>query len=120
MAQFYSSGWLTFLLTFTDALIRDPGSLAKTREEHPHAILGERRARLGEKQVLLTCAAPFGQFLFTRSVTVEVVQEVAQAIVAEGYASFLEPFPRTVITPCVRSKSPSRSPHNSDTRMPVS
>ena len=76
-----------------DALVGDPGSLAKTREEHLYPILGERRARLREKHVLFTCTAPFGQFLFTRSVTVEVVQEVAQAVVSEGDAPFLRAFP---------------------------
>ena len=61
----------------TDALVRDPGSLANARKQQRHAIDGQRHAGLGEKQVILSGTAPFRQLLFTRAVTLQVVEQMA-------------------------------------------
>ena len=63
-----------------------------------HPVLRERQARLGEEEMVLPGAAPLGQFLLTGAVAIQVVQEVAQAVLTRArYAvpSSLSPLPRS-------------------------
>src|SRR5258708_18533212 len=63
-----------------DALAGDPGPFAQAREQERYPILGERRARLRQEEVILTRAAPLGQFLLVWPLLVQVVQQIAQAV----------------------------------------
>ena len=75
-----------------DALVRDASTLTNTLEEQADAIFRQGKTCLGEEQVILAGAAPFNQFLLTRSMAVKVVQKIAQAVVAERDASLLGAF----------------------------
>ncbi len=73
----------------TDALVGNASTLTDTLEEQVHAIFRQRQARLGEKQVSFSRAAPLRQFLLVRSMAIKVVEQVAQAVVAQGNAPLL-------------------------------
>ena len=75
-----------------DTLIRYTSTLTNTFEEQAHPIFRQWQSCLGEKQVILSSAAPFGQFLLTRSMAIKVVQEISQAVVAERDAPLLGAF----------------------------
>jgi len=77
-----------------DAFVRNPGAFTQARKEQGHSVLGERGARFGEKQVILTSATPVGQLLSIWPLLVQIVQEVAQAVLAERDAPLLGAFPR--------------------------
>lgn len=76
-----------------DAFIRDARTFTNTLEEQADAIFRQRQSRLGEKQVIFSCTAPFGQFLLTGSMVIQIVQKITQAVVAERDASLLGTFP---------------------------
>ena len=69
----------------------DPRALADTREEHLHAILGERDTGLRQEEVVFARAAPLGQFLLARSMPIQVVEQVAQAVGTQRDAALLRP-----------------------------
>src|SRR5690348_277822 len=74
-----------------DALAGDAGALLEAREHERHPVLGQRGARLGQEEVVLPGAAPLGQFLLVGAVLVQVVQQVAQAVLPQGHAPLLRP-----------------------------
>jgi len=74
-----------------DALVGDVGPLLESCEQQGHAVLRQRQARLGEEEVILACAAPLGQFFFAGAMPVEVIEQVAQAVLPEGNAALLGP-----------------------------
>ena len=55
-----------------------------------------------------------------RSVTFKVVEQVTQTVLSQGDAPLFGAFALDDNQACLRSKSPKRSPHNSDRRIPVS
>ena len=75
-----------------DTLAGDASPLAQAREEQRHAVLGERGARLGQEEVILARAAPLGQFLLVGPVLIQVVEQIAQAVLAQGDPAFLRSF----------------------------
>jgi hypothetical protein len=75
-----------------DALAGNPSPLAQAREQQRHPVLGERGARLRQEEVVLTRAAPLGQFLLVGPLLIQVVQQIAQAVLAERDPAFFRPF----------------------------
>ncbi len=76
----------------TDALVSDPRTLSDAFEEQGHPVLGQWQARLRKEEVILASATPFRQLLLIRPVLVQVVQEVAQTVIAERDAPFFGAF----------------------------
>ena len=75
-----------------DALVGDVGPLFESREQQGHAVLRQRQPRLREEEVIFARAAPLGQFFVARTMPVEVVQQVAQAVLSEGHAALFGPW----------------------------
>ena len=75
----------------TDAFAGDPGPFVQAREEQGHAVFGERGARFRQEEVILARTAPLGQFLLVRPLFVQVVQEIAQAVLPQRDAPFFRP-----------------------------
>ncbi len=58
-------------------------------------------------------------FFLTHLQTASSVPWIAQAILSKSNASFFGPFPFTVISPCLRSKSPTRGLISSERRIHI-
>src|SRR6266568_128146 len=77
----------------TDALSFNTGAFFEPLEKHLHAIFGQGLARLGEKEVIFSSASPFVEFLFIRTMFIEIIGEVAQTVLSKCHTSLLRSFP---------------------------
>lgn len=75
----------------TDALSLDPRTFFEPLEEHLHAILGQRLAGFGEEEVILSGAASLRQLFFARTMPIQVVGEIAQAVLSQRHPPLLRP-----------------------------
>src|SRR5262245_55480207 len=74
---------------WTDPLPCDPCPLLESSKQERHPILRERQAGLGEKEVIFAATSPFGEFLFVRSMLIQVVEQITQAVRAQRNTPFL-------------------------------
>ncbi len=76
----------------TDALVGDASPLLDAGKQERHPVGRQRPACLREEEMIFSGTAPGNELLLVWSMTIQVVQQVAQAVAPQCQAPFLVAF----------------------------